>query len=155
MGRVDRVRGAGVRRLYGTSPLHLIAHLALLPLAVWALVQVFSVSSSKAAAGIAAWLVAAAVLHDLALLPLYSGADRAARVALRGAVNYVRVPAGLSLLMLLVFWGTIAGKGGRTYHAVSGRSYDGYALRWLLVTAALFAGSALVYRLRRGGGSRS
>jgi hypothetical protein len=144
-----------VRRLYGTSSLHLLAHLALLPLAGWALVQVFSVSSSKAAIGIATWLLAAAVLHDLVLLPLYSGGDRAARVALREAVNYVRIPAALSLLMLLVFWGTIAGKGEGAYHAVSGRSFDGYALRWLLVTAALFAGSALIYLLRRGGGSRS
>jgi hypothetical protein len=144
-----------VRRLYGASPLHLLAHLALLPLAAWALVQVFSVSSSKAAVGVATWLLAAAVLHDLVLLPLYSGADRAVRAALRGAVNYVRVPAALSLLMLLVFWGTIAGKGEGAYHAVSGRSFDGYALRWLVVTAALFTGSGLVYRLRRGSGSRS
>jgi hypothetical protein len=133
-------------------PLHLLAHLALLPLCAWALVQLFSVSSSKAAVGIAIWLAFAAVLHDLVLLPLYSAGDGVARRALRGAVNYVRVPAALSLLMLLVFWGTIAGKGGSTYRGVSGQSYDGYALRWLLVTAALFAGSGLIYLLR---GSRS
>ena len=51
------------------------------------------------------------ILHDLVLLPAYSALDRLARVAVRGAINYVRVPAGLSLLMLLVFWGTIRGKG--------------------------------------------
>jgi uncharacterized membrane protein len=137
-------------RRYGSSPLHLLAHLALLPLCGWALVQVFSVSSSRAAVGVAIWLAAAAVLHDLVLLPLYSAGDVAERHALRQAVNYVRVPAGLSLLMLLVFWGTIAGKGEPAYRAVSGRTYDGYALRWLLVTAALFAGSAVIYLLRRG-----
>lgn len=142
-------------RLYGGRPLHLLAHLALLPLCGWALVQVFSVSSAKAAVGIATWLAAAAVLHDLVLVPLYSAGDGAARRILHDAVNYVRVPAGLSLLMLLVFWGTIAGKGEDAYRAVSGRSFDGYAMRWLLVTAVLFAFSGLIYLLRRGGGSRS
>jgi hypothetical protein len=142
-----------VRRLYGSSPLHLLAHLALLPLCAWALIEVFSVSSSKAAVGVATWLVAAVVVHDFLLLPLYSAGDRGARALLPGpAVNYVRVPAGLSLLMLVVFWGTIGGRGAGAYHAVSGRSFEGYATRWLLVTAALFAASALVYLIR---GSRS
>ena len=49
-----------------------------------------------------------------------------------GAINYVRVPAGLSLLMLLVFWGTIRGKGAGTYARVSGLEYEGYVARWLL-----------------------
>ena len=142
-----------MRRLYGSSPLHLLAHLALLPLCAWALIEVFSVSSSKAAVGVATWLVAAVVVHDFLLLPLYSAGDRGARALLPGpAVNYVRVPAGLSLLMLVVFWGTIGGRGAGAYHAVSGRSFEGYATRWLLVTAALFAASALVYLIR---GSRS
>jgi hypothetical protein len=133
----------------------LLAHLALLPVCVWALVQVFSVSSAKAAMGVAIWLVAAAVLHDLLLVPLYSGLDRLARLALHGArVNYVRVPAGLSLLLLGVFWGTIGGKGEGAYHAVSGRSFDGYGSRWLLVTAALFGASAVSYLARRASARR-
>ena len=118
--------------------IRVLAHLALLPLGAWALVTLFDVSSDKASVGIATWLLAAG--------------DRAARLALRGAINYVRVPAGLSLLLLVVFWGTIAGKGGGAYRAVSGREYDGYATRWLLVTAALFAASALVFLVRRGSG---
>jgi hypothetical protein len=142
-----------MRRLYGASPLHLLAHAALLPLCAWGLIQVLSVSSPKAAQGIVLWLVGAVVLHDLVLLPLYSAADRAGRLALRGPdVNFLRVPAGLSLLLLAVFWGTIGGRGEHAYHAVSGRSYDGYALRWLLVTAVLFAGSALLYLARRRSG---
>jgi hypothetical protein len=130
-----------------------LANLLLLPVCAWALIEVFSVSSAKAAVGIATWLILAAVLHDFLVLPVYSAADRAARLVLRGrAINYVRVPAGLSLLMLVVFWGTIAGRGSGAYHAVSGRSFEGYALRWLLVTAALFAGSGVLYLIR---GSRS
>ncbi len=65
-------------------------------------------------------------------------------------INYVRVPAALSLLMLVVFFGTIGGRGEGAYRAVSGLEYDGYAQRWLLVSAALFVASAVVYGVRRG-----
>jgi hypothetical protein len=132
-------------RRYGSSPLHLLAHLALLPLCAWALLEILG---GRSAGRIAVWLVAAVVLHDLVLLPLYSGADRLAQWALGGAVNYVRVPAALSLLMLAVFWATIAGAGERAYRATSGQTFDGYATRWLLVTAALFAASGVLYLLR-------
>ena len=54
----------------------------------------------------------------------------------------------------MVFFGTIAERGEGAYRSVSGLTYEGHALRWLLVTAALFAASAGLYRLR-GGGSRS
>jgi hypothetical protein len=139
-----------MRRLYGAGPLHLLAHAALLPLCAWGLIQVLRVSSPKAAEGITIWLVGAVVIHDLLVLPLYSALDRAGRLALPGPnINYLRIPAGLSLLMLVVFWGTIGGRGADTYRAVSGRSFDGYALRWLLVTAGLFAGSSLLYLARR------
>jgi hypothetical protein len=63
-------------------------------------------------------------------------------------INYVRVPAGLSVLALVVFWSTIRGKGEGTYTRVSGLEWDGYGTRWLLFTAALFALSALVYFVR-------
>ena len=56
-----------------------LANLVLLPLCAWALVALFDVSSAKAGMGIATWLLAAAILHDLIVLPLYSGADRGAR----------------------------------------------------------------------------
>ena len=126
-----------------------LAHLVLLPLCAWALIEVFSVSSAKAAMGIATWLIAAVIVHDFLVFPLYTAADRAVR-----RVNYVRIPGAISLLMLVVFWGTIGGKGAGTYRGVSGRSYDGYVTRWLLVTAALFAGSGVVYLVRRRSGGR-
>lgn len=124
-----------------------LAYLTLLPLCAWALLEVLD---GRSASRIALWLAAAVVVHDLVLLPLYSSADRVTQAALRRAVNYVRVPAALSLLMLLVFWGTIAETGEPAYHATSGQTFDGYAARWLLATAALFAGSGLLYLLRRG-----
>ena len=136
-----------MRARYGASPVHLLSHLILLPLIGWALLTVLDF---RAASNVALWLVAAVVVHDFIVLPLYSAADRAGRLALPGTlINYVRVPAGLSVLVLVVFWSTIRGKGDGTYTRVSGLEWDGYGTRWLLVTAALFALSAAVYFVRR------
>ena len=127
--------------------MRLLAYLALLPLCAWALLEMID---GRAAQRIAVWLVACVVVHDLVVFPLYSGADRALRRIAGGAINHVRIPAGLSVLLLVVFWGTISGSGERAYSAASGQELDGYAARWLLVSAALFAGSAVIYLLRRG-----
>ena len=132
------------------SRLSLLAYLALLPLCAWALLEILG---GRSAQRIAIWLVACVVVHDLIVMPLYSGADRGLRRVVGDAINYVRIPAALSLLMLVVFWGTIAERGERAYRATSGLEFDGYATRWLLVTAALFAVSAAAYLVR--GGSRS
>ena len=73
-----------------------LAHLIFLPLAAWALITVFDF---RAASNVALWLVGAVIVHDFIILPLYSAADRAGRLALPGTrINYVRIPAGLSLL---------------------------------------------------------
>ena len=58
--------------------------------------------------GVVVWFVGAALLHDLVLLPVYATADRAS-YAWRsgrgsGLVNFVRVPAFLSGLLLLVWF---------------------------------------------------
>jgi hypothetical protein len=128
-------------------PLLVLSHLALLPLCAWALLEILG---GRSAQRIAIWLAACVIVHDLVVMPLYSGADRGLRRVVGGAVNYVRVPAALSLLMLVVFWGTISDSGERAYRATSGATFDGYAPRWLLVSAALFAASAVVYLVRRG-----
>jgi hypothetical protein len=123
-----------------------LAYLILLPLIGWALLTLLDF---RAASNVVLWLVAAVILHDLVLLPAYSALDRIGQATVRGAINYVRVPVGLSLLMLLVFWGTIRGKGEGAYARVSGLQYEGYVARWLLVSAALFAISGALYLLRR------
>jgi hypothetical protein len=139
---------------YGASPVHLLAHLALLPFAAWALLEIFAVNGT---AHILLWLVGAVIAHDLLLLPAYSLLDRAAqRAAARGpAVNYVRVPAGLSLLLALVYLPQLTGAGEPAYRHVSGRGFDDSLGRWLLATAALFALAGLLYLARRAGGSSS
>ncbi|MGW4024837.1 hypothetical protein [Streptomyces sp. NPDC005009] len=101
------------------------------------------------------WFVGVAVIHDLVLVPLYAAADR---VLVKGAgrrrgwVNYVRVPVALSGLLLLVWFPLITGRVSERYAGVAGLSADGYVVRWLIVTAVLFGGSAVVFvvRVRRG-----
>jgi hypothetical protein len=135
-----------MRARYGASPIHLLAHLIALPIVGWALLTVLDF---RAASNVVLWLIGAVILHDLILLPAYSTLDRLAQLSTRAAINYVRVPAGLSLLMLLVFWSTIRGKGSGNFHFASGLSYHGYFGRWLLVSAGLFALSGAVFLARQ------
>jgi hypothetical protein len=139
-----------MRRAYGASPLHLLAHLVALPLAAYALLAVLARADAPR---ILLWLAASAVVHDFVLLPFYGVLDRLGRRATGRAVNFVRVPALISGLLLLVFLPAISGKGSGAFHGVSGLDYQGYLGRWLLATAALFAVSGAVYLVR--GGSRS
>jgi hypothetical protein len=133
-------------RRYGASPVHLLAHLALLPLAGWALLQILDLNTART---ILIWFLGAVILHDLVLLPAYSALDRLAQTATRGAVNYVRVPAGIWLLLGLVFYPVIAGRGDAAFHRVSGLHFEGYLGRWLLAGAVLFIGSGVIYLVRR------
>ncbi len=68
------------------------------------------------------------------------------------ALNHVRVPAGLSLLLLLVYFPLIFRIAPEDYAATTGQSLDPYLGRWLLISGGLFLISAVVYalRLRRG-----
>jgi hypothetical protein len=68
-------------------------------------------------------------------------------------VNYLRVPAALALLLLLVWFPLILGLSAGTYHRASGLSASPYLGRWLAVTGVLFTGSAACYAvaLRRAG----
>lgn len=135
-----------MRKRYGSTALHLLGHVALFVLAGYAITQILTLGAPGNAI---IFLIGAVLLHDAVLWPLYAVADRAGQGILRGRTNYVRIPLGLSLLLLLVFIGTISGKGANAYRNASGQTYDGYVLRWLVVSAALFAVSAVVYLVRR------
>ncbi|MGV9318687.1 hypothetical protein [Streptomyces sp. NPDC003660] len=108
--------------------------------------------------GVALWFVGAALLHDLVLLPLYSLLDRALRAGAAARWTlYVRVPAVLSGLALLVWSPLILGLSADGYRSATGLDPDVFLSRWLLITAVLFGGSALllVLRLRRATKDRS
>jgi hypothetical protein len=109
---------------------------------------------------IVVWLAAAVIAHDLLLFPLYTLADRAlsarigrpaapARHPKLSARNHIRVPALGAGLTLLIFLPGIIEQGAATYHAATGQTQQPFLGRWLLLTAAMFAVSALGYVARR------
>jgi hypothetical protein len=153
---------AGFRRLYGSNPLHLLAHIGVFFIAAWAISQILG-------AGFVinwiAWFLGAALLHDLLLLPLYSSFDRGlvATVRLPGdqigddadgrprrpsPLNYLRVPAAVSAILLLVYFPLILGYSSKNYRHDTGHALAGYTRNWLLICAGLFLFSALVYTVR-------
>ncbi|WP_432038399.1 hypothetical protein [Streptomyces cucumeris] len=141
------MRRFGFRRGYGDSPWHLLALLCSFALTAYAGVRLLDGDWL----GILLWIVGAAVLHDLVLLPLYALADRAlsaAQPAPASWINHVRVPAFLSGLLLLVWFPLILGEQKRRYERSTGLSADVFLGRWLLISAALFAASGLWLGLR-------
>lgn len=145
---------------YGAEPLHLLATVASLAVAGYAFLRIFENPGTGA---VLLWMGGAVVAHDLIALPLYSallrvaeeGAEAAVRPRRRAllALNHVRIPAALSLLLLAVSLGLILGLDEQRYQLTTGLDTDRYLGNWLLITAALFAASGLAYalKLRRGG----
>ncbi|QXG75952.1 hypothetical protein KUM42_19665 [Modestobacter sp. L9-4] len=134
------------RRLYGASPLHLAGTLAALAVAGVAARQLLG----DRPVAVLVWLVGAALVHDLVLAPLYLALDRAGRGA--GARpwwwGHVRFPAALSLLLLLVWAPEITRRSEGTFRAATGLDQSGYLGRWLALTGALFALSAVLLLVR-------
>lgn len=139
-------------RLRAAEPLKLLVAVASLALTAYAFSKLLD---GPAPVNVLAWFVGAIIAHDLIAYPLYTALDRVAR-GRRGEggriTNHLRVPAALSVLMLLVFAPNVLDLSGGRYERATGLSPDVYLSRWLLLTGLLFAGSALLYavRARRG-----
>jgi hypothetical protein len=143
MGGEDDLR---VRRAYGSTPLHLAAHVVAFAAGGWAILQLVDV---RRADNVLAWFLAALLLHDLVLLPCYTALDRAAARAVGvRATNYVRVPAAFSALLFTVWFPTILGRNDATFGRVAGFTRENVLVHWLAVTAGLFAVSAALWLLR-------
>jgi hypothetical protein len=141
-----------ITRWYGANPLHLLALLACFALAGYAAAQLVP----SRPVGVAVWFIGAVIGHDLVLLPLYSIADRSVLAAVRHRapnlpavpwINYLRVPAGLSALLLLV-WFPLILRLTTHYQQSTTLSPDPFLWHWLAVTGALFLLSAGAYALR-------
>ena len=147
---------------YGANPLHLIAHVMAFAIAAYAIVQLLG---EKHWVNFLGWFLAAALLHDLVLLPAYSILDRVAHavsrrlhVRLPGGdprdpahvplVNHVRAPALISGVLLLIYFPLILGPAGPGYFSATGHHPSGYLRNWLLITLVLFAASAVIYAAR-------
>jgi hypothetical protein len=147
---------ARFRAVYGAGPLHLLGVAACLAVVTYALWTELTLIGRPERWLI--WFGGGIVAHDFLLLPLYSllgliaaaalaPAARRTRVGI-AALNHLRFPALLAGLLLLVWYPLIAGPAGRTFTRATGLSKDVYLDRWLLLTAALFGLSALVFVLR-------
>ncbi len=150
------------RKLYGASPLHLLAVIATLALVGYGFFMIFQ---SPAPESTLLFFIAAIFAHDMLAFPLYSGLNQiAGRTVGRGAperddgrvpaINYLRVPFILSAFCLLIFFPLILGLSSDRYEASAGMDIDMFLGRWLGITAAVFLCSAVAYaiRLRRSAG---
>lgn len=141
-----------MRERYGEGPLHLISVIASFAIATYAFLEL---ANQPGPLSFALWFGGAIVAHDLIAFPLYSAlgllAGRAAGIAEeRGAraLNYVRVPAVLSGLLLVVWFPFILGLSESTYEAASGLDGERFLGQWLLISAALFALSGVIWAVR-------
>ncbi|MCQ4365358.1 hypothetical protein KQR54_30295 [Mycobacterium gordonae] len=146
-------------RYYGAHPLHLLTMLAGFALLGYVLIALRPTALWNPDTwwqSVAVWFAAAVIAHDLVLFPLYALADavigRLPRVGRKqpkvAARNYIRVPALGAGLTLLVFLPGIIEQGADTFQAATGQTQQPFLGRWLLLVAALFAGSAVSYAAR-------
>lgn len=143
-------------RFYGAHPLHLLALLACFGLSGYAVLQA---SRGPLPGRMLLWFIGAVIGHDLVLYPLYALADRSLVGVLHrrraaqpshdpARVNYLRAPALLSGLLLLMFWPLITRHSEPSYRFATGLGTEVYLGRWLLLSGLAFFVSALVWALR-------
>ena len=153
---MKRGRQLDFRRRYGASSLHLLAHLVGFAIAAVALDRIFSGGDVKE---LLLWYLGFVIAHDLIFVPAYTGIDRLFRAvitrlplpspSLVPLINHVRAPALISGLLLLIYFPLISRQSDGQYFALSGHHLTTHYLRnWLLITAALFLGSGLIYGAR-------
>jgi hypothetical protein len=139
-------------RWYGAGPLQLLTMIACLALAGYATAELLPGNY----VGIPVWLAAAVIGHDLILVPLYTLADRSAMAVFRHRrpslpavpwINYLRIPAALSGMLLLIWFPLIFRLPAR-FPDTTTLSLDPYLWHWLAVSGALFLLSAMAFALR-------
>ncbi len=149
---------------YGAGPLNLLTMIACFALAGYAAAELLP----NNAIGIPVWFIGAVIGHDLLLMPLYTLADRSVTAVLRHRrpapatlpwLNYLRIPAALSGMLLLI-WFPLIFRLPRRFPDTTTLSLSPYLWHWLGVTGAVFllSAAALALRLRaarRGPGKQA
>ena len=156
-----RAAGARFRTVYGSHPLHLLTLIAGFALFGYVLATIKPTTLWNPNTwwqSIIVWFAAAIIAHDLVLFPVYALVDRILRAGNRirphrsetlvPVLNYIRVPAMGAALTLLMFLPGIIKQGAPTYLAATGQTQDLFLGRWLMLTAAMFAISAVCYTVR-------
>jgi hypothetical protein len=145
-----------IGRFYGAQPLHLLATIASFAIVAAGAAGWFQAGSDPRA--ILLWALGSVVAFEWILMPLAWLLDRIAlgsrpedrsRRPRLGPRNraYVRVPALLSALLLIVFAPLIFRADTPDFEATTGIAPPDYLARWLLATAAMFVISAFAYAL--------
>jgi hypothetical protein len=148
-------------RHYGSHPLHLLTMVAGFALFAYVLATFTPGALWNPGSwwqSIIVWFAVAVIVHDLLLFPLYALADRILSARLRRlrsprqpkvpARNHIRIPSLAAGLTLLIFLPGIIQQGARTYLAATGETQQPFLGRWLLLTALMFATSAVAYAAR-------
>ena len=150
-------------RLYGASPLHLLAISFGFALAGYVASILIKASHPIE---ILEWIAGAIIAHDLILFPIYTAADRLLtaigarprRPPLVPWLNHVRAPVVISGILLLMFFPLVFNLSETDYYRAQGLTTSVYLQRWTIVAGSLFAISALIYAarlaralIRRGG----
>ncbi len=168
--RVRRPRS--FRSAYGAHPIHLLLIVATAAVAGWAVSRWLQAPTPVR---LLVWFACALIGHDAVAAPVYSALDRLlVRVVggvsaddgledelvwwRRAAVNHIRIPVLLSVLLLAMWYPLILSRSDATFFAASGRHLDRFTGNYLLVVAILFGGSLVLFmaRLARAAGrSRS
>jgi hypothetical protein len=148
------------RTVYGSNPLHLltlVAGFALFGYVVATIKPTTLWNTNTWWQSILVWFAAAIIAHDLVLFPVYSLIDRILVTGNRlrprakgsvSALNYFRIPAMGAGLTLLVFLPGIIEQGAPAYTAATGQTQEPFLGRWLMLTAVMFAVSAVLYGVR-------
>ena len=152
------------RTFYGANPLHLLALLASLALTAYVVHTLGATNLWNPKVwwqSTLVWFIGAIIAHDLILFPLYAFADRSLSSAMRAvrgrrssekptlpALNFIRIPFLATALMFLIYFPGIVRQGAGTYARATGQTQDPILARWLLISAIIFALSALAYAIR-------
>lgn len=148
------------RAVYGSSPLHLLTLVVGFALMGYVLTTINPTALWNPNTwwqSILVWFAAAIVAHDLVLFPIYALVDRILVTGLRirprrepaiPVLNYLRIPALGAGLTLMMFLPGIIEQGAPAYAAATGQTQEPFLGRWLLLTAAMFAVSAVAYGAR-------
>jgi len=149
------------RTVYGSNPLHLLTLVAGFALFAYVVITMKPTTLWNPDTwwqSIVVWFGAAIIAHDLVLFPIYALVDRilvaanrirpAQRTPTVPVLNYVRIPLLGAGLTLLIFLPGIIEQGAPAYAAATGQTQEPFLGRWLLLTAAMFATSAVVYAIR-------
>lgn len=158
--------GSGrLRSHYGASGMHLLLMLGSFALAAYVISVLGPANLWDPKVwwqSILVWFLGAVIAHDLILFPIYALGDRVLSGSLRtvrdrrgevrprvSALNHIRVPILATGLLFLLFFPGIISQGAGSYLAATGQTQDPFLERWLLLSAAIFAVSAVVYVVRR------